>query len=95
MVPRDVLAAATQRVFEAGNPVVVGLLQRAAVDAGILVDALADLFEQPVYLPVAAGTSGVRSADPELIGREVGAVLGLDLGQSLWRGFVASGETEH
>lgn len=83
-----------QRVFQAGHPVVVGLLQHVAVGVGIFVDALADLFEQLVYLPVAAGASGVRSTDPELFGREVGAVLGFDRGRFLRRGFVTGGEAE-
>ena len=94
MESRDASAAAMQRVFEAGNPVVVGLLQSVAVGAGIFVDALADMFEQPVYLPVTAGTSGVRPTDTELFGREIGAVLGFDLGWFLRRGFMAGGKAE-
>lgn len=94
MKSQETSAAAVQRVFEAGDPVIVGLLQAVTVGVGIFVDALADNFEQPVYLPVAARTPGVWPADSEFFGGEVGAVLGFDIGRRLRRRFVAGGQTE-
>lgn len=95
MESQQASATAVQRVFEAGDPVIVGLLQAVTIGVGIFVDALADHFEQPVNLPVAAGTSGVWPADSEFFGGEVGAVLGFDIGRRLRRRFVAGGQSEN